>query len=109
MDIVDLLKLAFPVLLSTGGIVYSWFSARTKARTEEIEEIRKDLLAQDRRIADMEGALQHLPDKESMHRLEMTVERLSGDLKVAVKSLESVDRVAQRIDTFLLENNRAAG
>lgn len=60
-----------------------------------------DLLKE--RMSVTESVIKQLPDKESVHRLELTVSQLSGDLNVIGQKVEGVDRTARRVEEFLLE------
>jgi hypothetical protein len=62
------------------------------------------------RLTVVEGQLSHLPDKETVHRLEVAVATMGGDIKAQGASMvalnESVKAAAvsaQRIETYLLE------
>jgi hypothetical protein len=55
------------------------------------------------RMSVTESMIKQLPDKESVHRLELTVSELSGNLNVIGQKVEGVDRTARRVEEFLLE------
>ena len=117
-------------LFTLGNTAYTWLMARQKDHGNEIAALRQEFgdglaklekeigevispmvaeVARNKeRIATLEQALQHLPDQDSMHSLAVQLERLTGQLNALSGRLEYVDRVVQRVDSFLLEHGSRA-
>ena len=62
------------------------------------------------RVVSVETKLGQLPTKDAMHSLEMTIAGLSGDLRASAERFDALrgwakrlDRVTERIETFLLD------
>lgn len=117
-DILPFVPQFLNLAISIGVGVYAWFASRQKDHEDDIAAINTRIGALEQahadRITELESdmrsvseALKHLPDQESVHRVELQVERLGGQLNSVAKSVESIDRMAQRIDDFLREASRA--
>lgn len=90
-------------LLSIGAVVYAWLTSRSKINATEIRELQADMAAFKIDLAAVEQTLKQMPDKDTVHHLDMKVSQLAGSIGVLGESLKSVERSAQRIETFLLE------
>jgi hypothetical protein len=55
------------------------------------------------RIAALQADLEHVPNKDVTYRLETSMARLEGELKVMAESLKPVARISERLQEFLLE------
>lgn len=52
------------------------------------------MLGLERRTATLEDAIKHLPDKESIHRLELNVSSMSGDMKALTETIKAVREIS---------------
>lgn len=55
------------------------------------------------RIAALENELRHLPDRDSVHRMELSLRDLKGELKAVGEQLKPVAAISERLQEFLLE------
>ena len=55
------------------------------------------------RIARLENDFRHLPDRDSVHRMEVSLTELRGELKSMGEQLRPVASIADRLQEFLLE------
>lgn len=58
------------------------------------------------RIARLENEFRHLPDRDSVHRMEVSLTELRGELKSMGEQLRPVASIADRLQEFLLEQAR---
>lgn len=95
-----------PVLLSIGGILFTWWATRnkgTEARFARVEA-RVDKLERDvQRLADH---VERLPNAEMMHRLELTLARMEGNIDKLDERLRPVAAIAARMQDVLIEQGR---
>jgi hypothetical protein len=104
----DLLKLtdsAFNILaflFGTAALAVSWLTRGSKANARQIQKLKDQNSDQAERIRTLEGRLETLPTKDDFHALDLKLSSLGGNLETVSTKLEAVDRVARRIDDFLL-------
>lgn len=55
------------------------------------------------RIQSVEATVEHLPDRDSAHRLELAVEKLNGRIETLDERLKPVAAIADRMQEILLE------
>jgi septal ring factor EnvC (AmiA/AmiB activator) len=67
--------------------------------TLSIEKVDK---AEDR-IAKLENEFRHLPDRDSVHRIELSLSAVKGELKALGEQLKPVAAISDRLQEFLLE------
>jgi hypothetical protein len=58
------------------------------------------------RLGSVETRLQHLPDKDSVHQLNIAVTEIRGKIDTQGEALRSVSATASRVEQFLLEGSR---
>lgn len=102
MDIQAVIQVATFITAIISGI-YAWITGRDKATQKELRDLRDDLQNMERRISRAESEMAHLPDKESVHRVELAVSGMRGDLRTISESWKPVGKTVQRLEEFLLE------
>lgn len=83
------------VFLVLNGIFWLivWVLHKTYAKHEKVESLEKEVLV-------IKNNISNLPDKDLVHKLELRIEELSGDIKRIEPSLVSV----KTLSDMLLEN-----
>lgn len=89
------------VAISSGGAIYAWITTRSKANGAEIEKIKETLRGQGDRLTSVEGELRHMPAKDDVTELKLTIAELKGSVAVFGEALGGVQRTVSRIDTYL--------
>lgn len=87
-----LLTFAFTV----GSAFVAWFSTRDKVTQAQIRELEQKVLK-------LEGDFAHVPNKETLHRLELGMQEVNGKVEAMSANWTSVTRTIQRLEEFLLE------
>lgn len=59
------------------------------------------------RVSRIEGTVQHLPDKDLTHRMEISLSELRGEMKALAERLSPVAATSARLQEFLLEQSKA--
>ena len=91
------------ILFSLGGTLYAWFTTRSRVNEKQLEKFGEIIRKIDHRVTEIEGEIKHLPDKDSQHQLEISMERMAGDMKQMSEALSATVRTVGRIETHLLQ------
>jgi uncharacterized coiled-coil protein SlyX len=100
--------------ISCGTFVYTWLTGRAKQAHERIDKEQLDrktseamLLSRianlELRVAAIEADVEHLPDKDVAHRMEMAIVRLEGRLESMDERLKPVAAMASRMQDYIME------
>lgn len=89
-------------LLSIGGIIYTWLTVRSKVNTAQIELLLKRVEDSEKKVAVLEAEMRQLPSATTIHKLELTMERLQGEMEVLSERMKPIGAVGDRIQEFLM-------
>lgn len=101
-------------LLSLATVVYTIVSTRSRATAERVDKIDKALTEkiehgtrwidklQDR-VVKLESDIAHLPEKDSIHKLEVMLQKIEGKVGVLGERMEPLAAISNRLQEFLLE------
>jgi len=78
--------------------------AKTAARETKFVDDRVDEMVS--RVNALEIVINQLPDRDSLHRLEMSLTTLSGQLNAMNTRLDPIDHLSRRLQEMLLEKSR---
>ncbi len=101
-EISQYLGLALAVIALLGH-AKGYFSSGEKTLTERTKKAEQTLIQHDRRIQAVEAELKHIPDRDTAHRLELTMEKISGRLDTLDERLKPIAATNARLQEFLLE------
>ncbi|CDZ61423.1 Kinesin protein [Neorhizobium galegae bv. orientalis] len=120
----DLTAVAAVVGLLLGFInlftaVRTMLSAGEKKLDERVTKAETKLVDHDRRIQAIESDMKHLPDRETTHRIEMTMSEimrrlevqdatLSGRFEAMDERLKPIQAIGERLQDALIEQARNA-
>lgn len=89
------------------------FAALVKVIDERFSALSKSGVDADKKTAELEDRvikierdMQHLPDKESSHRMELAITELKGDIAIMTERLKPVASISERLQEFLLDQAR---
>ena len=88
-------------LLGIAAMVYSWLTARSRANATELDDISKKVTA-------LESEIKHIPSKDVVHQLELSISKIEGDIHAMSQAFKAVERTAVRIESFLLSDSKAS-
>jgi paraquat-inducible protein B len=101
MDLDLTLKLAnFALVIGVG--LYSWIMSQGKATAGEIKTIKDDFNSLRMQVTTLEAQMEHVPSKESVHRLEIAITELAGDMKSLAEVIKGAAHSARRVEEYLL-------
>ncbi len=90
-------------LIAIGTAVYAWLTSRSKINAAEITALQATVGTLGTKVQLLENALSQMPDKDTVHALDLKVTELTGSINVVAESLQAVERTAHRIENFLLD------
>ncbi len=80
--------------------------AAANRRAERIKAIESRIERHDLRIQKTEGELAHLPGKDSVHKLELAMADLHGQMAVVIERVGPIKAIADRLQEVMLEGAR---
>ena len=113
-------------IIAAGALAYAIFGNRAKAHAQKIAAIEAGVgrvnndivlarqaieMRVDRvedRLTRVEAEIEHMPDKDVTHRLEMTVGELRGDVKALTESIKPIRAIADRVQEAILDRVASA-
>ncbi len=116
-DIIAVVNLA----IALGTIAYARLTRASKEAVELVEKTERhvaelekataaDLAVRDIKIdkledrtSRIEGELRHLPDKGQVHRMELSLTEMRGDMKALTERIVSLAGISERLQQFLLD------
>ncbi len=76
------------------------------AVTAEVKKIDDRVDAAVGRVSVIEANMHQMPDKESLHRLEVNLTALTGQMAVLTERLNPIDHLSRRLQEMLLERGK---
>jgi len=77
-----------------------------KASTGRVGSVEGRVHQVEERLSRAESRLEHMPDKDATHRLEMAIARLEGHLETMDERLKPVAAMANRVHEKMFEETR---
>lgn len=96
---------AAALVISIGVTIYAWITARSKVNSEHLKAVDGAMKGHDRRIQNLESEIQHMPSKDSQHKLELSIAQMSGEMKTMSANMDSMTRTTRRMEEFLMGPN----
>lgn len=81
-------------------------STTTKDLEKSIALVEDKADAAVARLGQLETIIHQLPDKDSMHRLEISLEKVNGQLNTLSERLNPIDNLSRRLQEVLLEKSK---
>jgi hypothetical protein len=102
---IELLKLANEyggALALIGSFAVLLISTKFATRGD-LSDVAKKVEVLEDRVSKVEGEMQHLPDKEITHRLELSLVAMKGELSAMNEKLRPVSATMERMQDLLME------
>lgn len=90
-------------VLSIGAVAYVWLTAGSSKNAETLTNHDTRLTNHAERLTKLEGEVQHMPGRDTAHRLELAIEALNGRLATLDERLKPVASIYERMQELLLE------
>ncbi|TCT41165.1 DUF2730 family protein [Martelella mediterranea] len=88
-------------LLSIGAVIYAVITAKAKGNSVKLDKLEGKVEDHGQRIQSLEDEMEHLPDKESQHRIEVGLVELNGRMDVLSESLKPIHANNQLLHDLL--------
>lgn len=100
----------FAPLIAAIALAHSLYSHHASARAKKLAAIERKIATTGERVTSVEGRvskiendLEHMPDKDSTHRLEMSMADMNTELRVLAERIKPVAAVSERLQELLME------
>lgn len=87
--------------LNLFGLVRNMLSSGERKLDERVGKVETKLVDHDRRIQKAENDIAHLPNRESLHNMELRMAEISGRLQVLNESLKPIRENNEMISDLL--------
>lgn len=98
---------AAALIISLGTSISTFLTSGAKENSKKLAKMEETTTALDGRVQALEGEMRHLPDKDAVHRLELTLKDLQTEIRQIGTSAEQSVRVATRVENYLLEQKKS--
>lgn len=92
-------------IINLAGWGWAVLQSPSKKNAEAIADLAVAVKAIEKRTSSLEDAYKHLPDKDSIHRLEINMERMSGSMLAMGESLKAVREISVMTRDMLSNGN----
>ncbi|MEQ1711850.1 MAG: DUF2730 family protein [Hyphomicrobium sp.] len=111
----DMLLRVMTLVFAVGSTLYAYASQRDKATSAQINALEKkvgtletqhaqvpDFRTYEARVQKLEADLQHVPDKDTLHRLELSMQTVRSEVEGMKDQWTTALRSIQRLEEYLL-------
>lgn len=91
------------LLISIGSSVYLWMTTGSRDNTAAIRKLDERLSVAEQHLVTISTDMRHLPNKDGMQRMEITLAEMNGKIAVLSERLQPVAAISERLQEFMLE------
>ncbi|WFE92291.1 DUF2730 family protein [Roseibium porphyridii] len=91
------------IVISLLTSIYAWLTSKAKANAEHLKAVDAKLIDHDRRVQELESEMKHLPDKDDVNDLKLSIAELRGTVGRLDESLSGVSRTVRRVEGYLMK------
>ncbi|ADZ72416.1 DUF2730 family protein [Polymorphum gilvum] len=88
--------------LAIASLIYTWLTARSRVNADEIKALRDRSQEHDRRLDVIERDIEHLPDRNHAHTMQVELAKMSGEIQILSERLKPVAAISERLQEFLI-------
>ena len=88
------------LLISIGTSVTIFLTSGAKKTASTVAE-------HETRIQHIENELPHLPNKDGIHKQQLDISEMKGEIGIIKKSIEATERTTRRVEDFLITRGNA--
>lgn len=89
--------------VGVASLLYTIFSNRGKAAEARVVTLETRITLLEKAVTAVQGDLEHVPGKDTSHRLEMAIQRIEGSVAVMEERLKPIASISERLQEILLE------
>lgn len=90
--------LTLPLMMTVAGIAYTWWATRDRNTDSRFKAGSERMDRHEARLNSMEQTMRGLPQKEDMHNLQLTVEKMNGKLDTMSAVIDGNSKVMVRLE-----------
>lgn len=94
----------FAMLITISTAVWSWLTAGSRKNEKQITALNDVISDQAKRVDKLENEIKNLPSTDAVHRMEISLEQMRGDMRVLTTSVEPMKELVAHINEILIEN-----
>jgi translation elongation factor P/translation initiation factor 5A len=84
--------------ISLGTTITTFFTSGAKINAAKLAD-------HEHRLSTLENDMKHMPDKDSVHKLQLDLTEMKGHLGVMAKSTEATERTTRRLEEYIVNRN----
>lgn len=92
------------MLITISTAVWSWLTAGSRKNEKQIIALNDVISDQAKRVDKLENEIKNLPSTDAVHRMEISLEQMRGDMRVLTTSVEPMKELVAHINEILIEN-----
>ena len=104
-EIRDLLAVA-STSIGLISLFYAYFAKRSAATAIELKAAHDRVDKLEERMLKVETDVEHLPSKETSHRMELAIAEMRGDMKTLNASLQPIAATVERVQEYMLKEKK---
>jgi len=91
------------MVASLGTIIFTVLTRGSRDNSVAIRKVDERVLDLEQKVARMETDMRHLPSKDGIQRMEITLAEMNGKIAVLSERLQPVAAISERLQEFMLE------
>jgi hypothetical protein len=93
-------------LASLLAVCLSLYTLVTARNRKDVAELRDASGDHEKRLVELETTVEHLPDGDTVHELQLSMVEMKGQLAVIVERVAPIKAIAERLQETFLEHGR---
>ena len=93
--------ITIPLIVSLATLVFAWFRTRRTAVDERFKAGSERMDRHDSRIQAVEQTIKTLPDRNDMHQIELSIERMNGTMTKIEAVMEGNQQIMTRLELIV--------
>ncbi|EFO30948.1 conserved hypothetical protein [Roseibium sp. TrichSKD4] len=86
-------------VFALGTAIWNHLTHRSRDNSKKVEDLSN-------RVQIIETEFRHMPDADAVHKLELSLAKMSGELSTVLEQIKSIQRTNKRIEDYLMEKSK---
>jgi hypothetical protein len=91
---------------SISAVALSLYTLMTARNRKDVGNLQDASTDHENRLTKLESTVEHLPDGDTVHELQLSMVEMKGQLAVIVERVAPIKAIAERLQETLLEHGR---
>ncbi len=92
------------VAIAVGTSIYAWITSRSSVNEKAILVLHEKYAVHEGRLRDLENEMRHMPAKDDVTELKITIAEMKGVIGKLDTTVEGVGRTVRRMEDFLMKD-----